>query len=419
MISTDKKLEIAREAYGALGVDVDRAMQLAASTPVSIQCWQGDDVKGFESPDGELTGGIQSTGNYPGRARNLEELRKDFEFANRLIPGRKKLSLHAIYLDAEGRKVPRNEIAPEHFASWVEWARANSLGLDFNPTFFSHPLSADGFTLSNEDEGIRKFWVEHGKQSRIISEYFGKELGMTSCNNFWVPDGFKDIPVNRAKKREILKKSYEEIFSFETDDRYNLDAVESKLFGMGVESCTIGSHEFYMGCAREHGKLLTLDTGHFHPTEVVSDKLSAVLQYLKGIMLHVSRPVRWDSDHVVIFDDELKAIAQEIARGGYRDRVHIGLDYFDGSINRIACWAIGARNMEKALLYAALEPVGMLQKLEAEKDYTSRLAYLEDLKTMPFGFVWDAYCERFSVPTGYEWLAEVKRYEAEVTASRG
>ncbi|MBQ7558552.1 MAG: L-rhamnose isomerase [Lachnospiraceae bacterium] len=419
MISTERKLEIAKEAYGALGVDVDRAMETAASTPVSIQCWQGDDVKGFESPDGELTGGIQSTGNYPGRARSIDELRSDFEFANRLIPGKKKFSLHAIYLDAGGKKIPRNEIAPEHFRSWVEWARENGLGLDFNPTFFSHPLSSDGFTLSNEDEGIRGFWVEHGKQSRKISEYFGKELGMTSCNNFWVPDGFKDIPVNRAKKREILKKSYDEIFSFDTDDRYSLDAVESKLFGVGAESCTIGSHEFYMGCAREHKKLLTLDTGHFHPTEVVSDKLSAVLQYLDGIMLHVSRPVRWDSDHVVIFDDELRAIAQEISRGGYRDRVHIGLDFFDGSINRIACWAIGARNMEKAILYAALEPVDRLQQFEAEKDYTSRLAYLEDLKTMPFGFVWDAYCEKFGAPLGYEWLDMVKKYEADVTSSRG
>ena len=416
-MNIERNLEIAREAYAKLGVDVDAAIKYAAEAPVSIHCWQGDDVSGFEAPDGELTGGIQSTGNYPGKARNLDELRRDFEFANKLIPGKKKLSLHAIYLDSD-KAVPRNEIAPEHFASWVQWARENGLGLDFNPTFFSHPLSADGFTLSNDDEGIRKFWVEHGIQSRLISEYFGKELGMTSCNNIWVPDGFKDIPVNRAKKRENLAKSYDEIFAVKTDDKYNLDAIESKVFGIGAESCTIGSHEFYMGCAMKHGKLLTLDTGHYHPTEVVSDKISGVLTYLPGVMLHVSRPVRWDSDHVVILDDELKAITTEIRRGGYEKRVHIGLDFFDGSINRIACWAIGARNMEKALLWAALEPVKMLQKFEAEGDFTSRLAYLEEIKTLPFGFVWDAYCAQQNAPVGDSWIADVKKYEADVLSAR-
>ncbi|MBE6617718.1 MAG: L-rhamnose isomerase [Ruminococcaceae bacterium] len=416
-MNIERNLEIAREAYAKIGVDVDAAIKYAAETPVSIQCWQGDDVSGFEAPDGELTGGIQSTGNYPGKARNINELRADFEFANKLIPGKKKLSLHAIYLDSE-KAVPRNEISTEHFASWVQWARENGLGLDFNPTFFSHPLSADGFTLSNDDEGIRKFWVEHGIKSRLISEYFGKELGMTSCNNLWVPDGFKDTPVNRAKKRENLAKSYEEIFAVKTDDKYNLDAIESKVFGIGAESCTIGSHEFYMGCAMKHGKLLTLDTGHYHPTEVVSDKISGVLTYLPGVMLHVSRPVRWDSDHVVILDDELKAITTEIRRGGFEKRVHIGLDFFDGSINRIACWTIGARNMEKALLWAALEPVAMLQKFEAEGDFTSRLAYLEEIKTLPFGFVWDAYCAQHNVPVGDAWLADVKKYEADVLSVR-
>ena len=418
MLNTEKALEIARNVYGKYGVDVDRALKTTAETPVSIHCWQGDDVAGFEAADGDLTGGIQSTGNYPGKARNIDELRKDFEFAKALIPGKKKFSLHAIYLDAGGKKVERNEIGPEHFASWVEWAKENDLGLDFNPTYFSHPLSADGFTLSSDDEGIRKFWVEHGIQSRKISEYFGRELGQTSINNFWIPDGFKDIPVNRAKKRETLAKSYEEIFAFDTDDRYNLDAVESKVFGIGLESCTIGSHEFYMGCAMKHKKLLTLDTGHFHPTEYVSDKLSSTLQYVDGVMLHVSRPVRWDSDHVVILDDELKAIASEIRRGGYEDRVHIGLDFFDGSINRIACWAIGARNMEKAILWAALEPVEMLQKFEAEGDYTSRLAYLEEIKTLPFGLVWDAYCETQGVPSGDRWVGKMKQYEKEVLSLR-
>ena len=417
-MNTERALEIARNVYGKLGVDVDAALKSVAETPISIHCWQGDDVAGFENPDGDLTGGIQSTGNYPGKARTIAELRKDFEFANKLIPGKKKLALHAIYLDADGKKVERNEVAPEHFASWVQWAKENNLGLDFNPTYFSHPLSADGFTLSHDDPAIRKYWIEHGIQSRKIAEYFGKELGQTACNNHWVPDGFKDIPVNRAKKREQLAASYDEIFAYQTDDKYILDAVESKVFGIGAESCTIGSHEFYMGCAMKHKKLLTLDTGHFHPTELVSDKLSASLQYLDGIMLHVSRPVRWDSDHVVIFDDELKAITTEIKRGGYEKRVHIGLDFFDGSINRIACWAIGSRNMQKALLWAALEPVAMLQKFEAEGDFTSRLAYLEEIKTLPFGLVWNAYCDMQGVPAGDSWIPEMKKYEASVLAER-
>ncbi len=418
MMNAERALEIARNVYGKYGVDVDLALKQTAETPVSIHCWQGDDVGGFENAGGDLTGGIQSTGNYPGKARTIDELRGDFEFANKLIPGKKKFSLHAIYLDAGGKKVERNEIGPEHFTSWIEWARENGLGLDFNPTFFSHPLSADGFTLSSDDEGVRRFWVEHGIRSRQISETFGRELGMTSVNNFWVPDGFKDIPVNRTKKRENLAKSYEEIFALPTDDRFNLDAVESKLFGVGLESCTIGSHEFYLGCAMKHHKLITLDTGHFHPTEFVSDKISSSLQYIDGVMLHVSRPVRWDSDHVVIFDDELKAIACEIRRGGFEKRVHIGLDFFDGSINRIACWAIGARNMEKAILWAALEPVAMLQKFEAEGDFTSRLAYLEEIKTLPFGLVWDAYCEKQGVPAGDKWIAEMKQYEKDVLSDR-
>ena len=408
----------AKEIYAKYGVDVDAALAKVASTPVSIHCWQGDDVHGFENPDGDLTGGIQSTGNYPGKARNIDELRKDFGFAKNLIPGKKKFSLHAIYLDAGGKKVERDEIAPEHFASWVQWAKENGLGLDFNPTFFSHPLSADGFTLSHDDKNVRDFWIRHGIQSRKISEYFGRELGEVSCNNLWVPDGFKDTPVNRAKKREQLADSYDKIFAVKTDDRYNLDAVESKVFGIGAESCTIGSHEFYMGLAMKYGKLLTLDTGHFHPTEVVSDKLSSSLLFVKGVMLHVSRPVRWDSDHVVILDDELKAITTEINRGGFYDRVHIGLDFFDGSINRIACWAIGARNMQKALLWAALEPVEMLQKFEAEGDFTSRLAYLEEIKTFPFGAVWDHYCDMQNVPTGDGWIKEMKKYESDVLSAR-
>lgn len=417
-MNTQKALETAREIYGKYGVDVDAALKSVAETPVSIHCWQGDDVHGFENPDGDLTGGIQSTGNYPGKARNIDELRRDFEFAKTLIPGKKKFSLHAIYLDAGGKKVSRDEIAPEHFTSWVQWARENDLGLDFNPTFFSHPLSADGFTLSHDDKNIRDFWVRHGIASRKISEYFGRELGEVSCNNLWVPDGFKDTPVNRMRKREQLAESYDRIFAEKIDERYSLDSVESKVFGIGAESCTIGSHEFYMGCAMKHKKLLTLDTGHYHPTEVVSDKISSALLYLDGVMLHVSRPVRWDSDHVVILDDELKAITTEIRRGGFEKRVHIGLDFFDGSINRIACWAIGSRNMQKALLWAALEPTEMLQKFEAEGDFTSRLAFLEEYKTLPFGMVWDAYCDMQGVPSGDEWIAQMRKYEKDVLSSR-
>ena len=418
MLNTEKALEIARNVYGKYGVDVDAALKATASTPVSIHCWQGDDVAGFEAADGDLTGGIQSTGNYPGKARNIDELRKDFEFAKSLIPGKKKFALHAIYLDSNGKKVARNEIGPEHFTSWIDWAKEQGLGLDYNPTFFSHPLSADGFTLSSDDEGIRKFWVEHGILSRKVSEAFGKATGQPSVINFWVPDGFKDIPVNRKRKRENLARSYDEIFAEKISKDYNLDAVESKLFGIGLESCTIGSHEFYMGCAMKHNVLLTLDTGHFHPTEMVSDKLSSTLQYLDGVMLHVSRPVRWDSDHVVILDDELKAIACEIHRGGYERRVNIGLDFFDGSINRIAAWTMGTRNMQKALLWANLEPVEMLQKFELEGDYTSRLAYLEELKTLPFGLVWNAYCDMQGVPAGDIWIPMMKKYEADVLSAR-
>ncbi len=418
MLNIEKALEIARNVYGRYGVDVDAALKATASIPVSIHCWQGDDVAGFEAADGDLTGGIQSTGNYPGKARNIDELRKDFEFAKSLIPGKKKFSLHAIYLDSNGKKVARNEIGPEHFASWIDWAKEQGLGLDYNPTFFSHPLSADGFTLSSDDESIRKFWVEHGILSRKVSEAFGKATGQPSVINFWVPDGFKDTPVNRARKRENLARSYDEIFAEKISKEYNLDSVESKLFGIGLESCTIGSHEFYMGCAMKHGILLTLDTGHFHPTEMVSDKLSSTLQYLDGVMLHVSRPVRWDSDHVVILDDELKAIACEIHRGGFEKRVNIGLDFFDGSINRIAAWTMGTRNMQKAILWANLEPVKMLQKFELDGDFTSRLAYLEELKTLPFGLVWNAYCEMQGVPAGDSWIPMMKQYEKDVLSAR-
>ncbi|MBQ3176949.1 MAG: L-rhamnose isomerase [Clostridia bacterium] len=417
-MSIEKMYAFAKEQYAALGVDVDAAIAKVENTPVSIHCWQGDDVRGFENPDGELSGGIQTTGNYPGRARNIDELRADFDFAAKLIPGKKKLSLHAIYLDNGGKKVERNEIDIEHFTSWVQWAKERGLGLDYNPTCFSHPMADDGFTLSHNDPAVRNYWIEHCIRSRHIAEYFGKELGQRAMINHWVPDGFKDIPVNRALSRQYLADSFDKIFAEQLDDTCIGDAVESKVFGIGAESCTIGSNEFYVACAMKHGKMVTLDTGHFHPTEVVSDKLSAVLTYMKEVMLHVSRPVRWDSDHVVIIDDELKAIANEIARGGYENRVNIGLDFFDASINRIACWAIGSRSMQKALLWAALEPVAMLQKFEAEGDYTSRLAYLEEIKTYPFAAVWDYYCEKQGVPTRDSWVSEMKAYEQKILEVR-
>ena len=409
-MSIEKMYAYAKEVYAEYGVDVEAAMAKVAATPVSIHCWQGDDVRGFENPDGELSGGIQTTGNYPGRARNIDELRADFDFASKLIPGKKKLSLHAIYLD--------NEIDVEHFTSWVQWANERGLGLDYNPTCFSHPMADDGLTLSHNDPAVRNYWIEHCIRSRHIAEYFGKATGQRAMINHWVPDGYKDIPVNRALSRQYLADSYDKIFAEQLDETCIGDALESKVFGIGAESCTIGSNEFYVACAMKHGKMVTLDTGHFHPTEVVSDKLSAVLTFMKEVMLHVSRPVRWDSDHVVIFDDELKAIANEIARGGYENRVNIGLDFFDASINRIACWAIGSRSMQKALLWAALEPVAMLQKFEAEGDFTSRLAILEEIKTLPFAAVWDMYCEKQCVPTRDSWLKDVKEYEKKILEVR-
>lgn len=410
--------EIAKELYAQLGVDTDAAIASVKNIPVSMHCWQGDDVRGFENPDGDLTGGIQTTGNYPGRAKTIAELKADFEKAISMIPGKKRISLHAIYLDNLGETVGRTDIQPKHFDSWIDWAKKNDLGIDFNPTCFSHPLSADGFTLSHPDDKIREFWVQHCIASRKIAAYIGKELNNTVVTNYWIPDGFKDIPVGRYEARQRLIESYDKIFAENVDKKYNLDAIESKVFGIGAESCTIGSHEFYMGYAVKNDKLLTLDAGHFHPTEVISDKISSALLYLDDILLHVSRPVRWDSDHVVIFDDELKAIAAEIIRNGFEQRVHIGLDFFDASINRVAAWVIGTRNMQKALLYAALEPTAMLKKMENDGDYTSRLALLEELKSYPFSAVWDAYCEDSGVPVRDEWLKEVKKYEADVLSKR-
>ena len=401
----------AKRYFEYFNVDTDAALEKLAKISISIHCWQGDDVNGFEN-NGDLTGsGIRATGNYPGKARTADELRADFLKAISLIPGHHRLNIHAIYAETGGKQIDRDELEPEHFANWIAWAKENKLGMDFNPTFFSHPNSDDGFTLSSRDDKIRQFWINHGVACRRIGEHIGKELGTPCITNFWIPDGFKDIPADRKHYRQILKESLDEIFSHPVESRYNLDSIESKLFGIGSESYVVGSHEFYLGYAVANKKLLCLDTGHFHPTEIVSDKISSVLCQLDSILLHVSRGVRWDSDHVVILSDELRNIALEIVRGDFLDRVHIGLDFFDASINRIAAWVIGTRNMIKALLYALLEPREMLQKFENEDDFTARLALMEELKTLPFGAVWDYYCLRHNVPPGIMWLNEIRQYE--------
>ena len=418
MMRNRQAYEMAKELYAEYGIDTDKAIEKVSNIAISMHCWQGDDVGGFENPDGDLTGGIQVTGNYPGKAKTLEQLRQDFDKAASLIPGKKRINLHAIYLDAQGEKVSREKIQPKHFDSWIEWAKERNYGIDYNPTCFSHPMSADGLTISHPDKAVRDFWIEHCIGSRKIAAYIGEKLNNTVITNFWMPDGFKDIPADRYGTRLRMKEAYDEIFKEQIDERFNKDSIESKVFGIGAESCTIGSGEFCLGYAAKNGKLLTLDTGHFHPTEVVSDKISSTLLFLDEILLHVSRPVRWDSDHVVILDDELKAIASEILRGDFTDRVHIGLDFFDGSINRIAAWVIGTRAMQKALLYAALEPAAQLASLENKFDYTSRLAMMEELKTLPFSAVWDMYCEMQNVPVRANWLREVKRYEAEVLSAR-
>jgi len=416
--SIEKAYEQAKQRYAEIGVDTEKAMERLNDTAISLHCWQGDDVAGFESSQEGLSGGgIMATGAYPGKARTADELRADLEKALSLIPGKHRLNLHAMYGQTEGR-VERNELTAEHFTAWIDWAKANGLGMDFNGTFFSHPKAESGFTLSSADEGIRRFWVEHGIVCREIGAAMGKELGTPCVTNLWIPDGYKDIPVDRKGPRQRLKKSLDEIFAEPMDRSCLLDAVESKLFGIGSESYVVGSHEFYLGYAIENKTLLCLDTGHFHPTEVVSDKISSVLTFLDEILLHVSRGVRWDSDHVVVLSDELRAITEQIVRGDYLQRVHIGLDFFDASINRIAAWVIGTRCMIKALLIALLEPAEKLRETELDGDYTARLAMLEELKTMPFGAVWDYYCTKQDVPPGPDWLKEVRDYETRVTNKR-
>ena len=419
---SDKKVQeaytLARERYAAMGVDTDEALATLSQIPISLHCWQGDDVSGFENPEGELGGGIAATGNYPGKARNARELRRDLDVAYSLIPGRHRLNLHAIYAETGGQPVPRNELLPEHFTAWVDWAKENGHGIDFNPTCFSHPLAESGFTLASYDAAVRQFWIEHCIACRVIGEHFGRELGTPCVTNIWIPDGFKDTPVDRKTPRLLLKDSLDAILAERIDLRYNLDAVESKLFGIGSESYVVGSHEFYLGYAIENDVLLCLDSGHFHPTEVISDKLSSVLTFVNEVLLHVSRGVRWDSDHVVTLSDELQAIMQEIVRGDFLERVHIGLDFFDASINRVAAWVIGTRNALRALLMALLEPVDQLRELEVAGDYTARLVLLEELKGMPFGAVWDYFCLQQGVPVGISFLDKIRAYEKQELARR-
>lgn len=401
----------AKKDYEKFGINVDKVLEDLKKVKISIHCWQGDDVTGFEVSQSELSGGIAATGNYPGKARNAEELRKDLDKALSLIPGKHKVNLHAIYAETNGEVIERDEIKPEHFENWVNWAKEKELGLDFNPTIFSHPKACDGLTLSHPNKDIRDFWIRHSIASRKIGEYFGKELGQTCVTNLWIPDGYKDIPSDRLGPRARLKDSLEQIYAVDIDKKYNLDCVESKVFGIGAESYTVGSSEFYINFAARNNIMSLMDTGHYHPTEVVSDKLSAMLLFNEKVVLHVSRPVRWDSDHVVIFDDELKEIAKEIVRNDALDRVIIGLDFFDASINRIAAWTIGTRNMIKALLSAMLTPNELLKKYQDQGNFTERLALMEELKTYPMGDIWNYYCEKNNVPVGEAWIKEVKEYE--------
>ncbi len=402
---------LAKTRYAALGVDTDQAMRGLSQIPLSLHCWQGDDVGGFERAGSEIGGGLAVTGNYPGKARTADELRQDLEQVYRMIPGSHRLALHAIYGEFSGRKIDRDQVSPEHFTNWISWAKEQKLGLDFNPTLFAHPRAESGMTLSSNDPAVRRFWIDHCIACRHIGAFMGKSLGTPCITNIWIPDGYKDTPFDRKTPRQLLKDSLDEILGEPINPNWNRDAVEGKLFGIGAESYTTGSHEFYLGYAAAKGILLCLDSGHFHPTEGIADKLSSVLFFVPEVLLHVSRGVRWDSDHVVTYTDELLSIAQEVIRGNFQDRVHIGLDYFDASINRIAAWTIGARNTLKALLSALLEPKAMLREMEISADFTGRLTLLEELKSMPFGPVWDYYCLKMDVPIGTGVIDEIKSYE--------
>ena len=401
------RYEIAREMYREIGVDTEAALQKLAQIPVSVHCWQIDDLSGFEQPERGLSGGIAALGNAPGKPHNKEEYMRNLDLALSLIPGKNKLVLHAVYLNNHGKPVDRDAIEPEHFAEWVAYAKERKIGLDFNPTYFSHNKAADNFTLASADEGIRRFWVEHGKRCRRIGEFFGRELGQVCVTNHWIPDGYKDYTVDKLAPRLRLMDSLDDMLAEPIDRKYNIDSLESKLFGLGLESYTVGSHDFYLNySAIRHNSIVCMDMGHFHPTEVVSAKLSSFIAFQREVMLHISRPVRWDSDHVVTLDDELKEVMLEIARHNAFHLVHIGSDYFDASINRIAATVIGARNIKKALLYALLEPTNELKHMEARGDLTARLNAVEEGKLMPFGMVWDEFCERCGMP-GRDWYKAV------------
>lgn len=413
----ERAFELAKEQYASIGVDVDSALANLRNVQISMHCWQGDDVVGFEGNQEALGNGLAVTGNYPGRARTPDELRSDLEMAYSLIPGKHRLNLHALYGEFSSF-VDRDAIDVEHFQGWIDWGRSQDVKLDFNPSYFSHDNARDGFTLAHSDKGIRQFWIDHGVACRKIAAAMGQAQGDTCLNNFWVPDGFKDTPADRKSPRERLAASLDEIFSVELSRSHTVDSVECKLFGIGSESYVVGSHEFYLGYAATRNKMLCLDAGHFHPTEDISDKISSVLLYVPELMLHVSRGVRWDSDHIVTYTDELQSIMQEIVRGNFLDRVHIGLDFFDASIHRVAAWAIGTRNALRALLSAFLEPTETLRQVERDGDFTARLALMEEQKTMPLGAVWDHYCESAGVPVGAEWLEKVRQYESNVTVHR-
>jgi L-rhamnose isomerase len=421
--SIEKAYSLAKAAYAAFNINTDKIIRAAADIPVSIHCWQGDDVTGFEGADGLSGGGILTTGNYPGRARNGDELRTDAEFAFSLIPGKKRFSLHMLYAETTnprsgGKKVPRDELEPEHFKNWMSWSKKKKIPLDFNPSFFSHPMADSGFTLSSADPKIRNFWIRHCKASRKIAAAFGVNQGSPSVNNIWAPDGSKDLPADRLSPRQRLRDALDEILDIKLDKKAITDTVESKLFGIGSESYVVGSHEFYLGYAAAKQIELCLDTGHFHPTETIADKISSTMLFVPRLLIHFSRGIRWDSDHVVIYSDELRDICREIIRQKCLDRIDFALDYFDASINRIAAWAIGTRSLRKGLLEAMLEPSRLLIDAEKAGRNHERLALMEEFKTLPFSSVWDKLCLDTGVPAGSDWLGKVNEYEKTVLQKR-
>jgi L-rhamnose isomerase len=414
----ERNYAAARATYALWGIDTEKALAALAAVPLSLHCWQGDDVGGFESAGGLSGGGIQATGNYPGKARTADELRADYEVAFSLVPGRHRANLHAIYAETGGKKVDRDSLGPEHFSAWMAWARKLGIALDFNETFFSHPMAASGYTLSSPDRAVRDFWVNHSLRCREIAEAMGRAQGSPCVVDLWIADGGKEVPADRMAPRARLVESLDRVFAKKADPRYLLDAVEGKLFGIGSESYVVGSYDFYLGYALARDVMLCLDMGHFHPTESMADKISSLLLYAKGLLLHVSRGVRWDSDHVVTLNDEVKAVMSEVARAAAWDRVHVATDYFDASINRVAAWVIGARATLKAVLLALLEPTEMLKKEEAAGNLTARLALQEEMKDLPFGAVWDRFCVQAGVPVGAAWLDRVNDYERTVLSKR-